>query len=229
MVRKSHGLLKALFIFAALAALAYGSFYLLTRAQRGRIASLEESIVALQEETVPLRFMVGDRADGRLSLRLRLYDIAGVEYASGDYELEGELLFLDFLAAPFGQSWLAFPYRIFTERVAPARGLDLSALVMPGYSSAGTAEASPSTAKDDAGASARGAYPSYPQSHAGGPFDEAGLAELGRLYAALLGGEPVKGSFGNAVHDLAELRRFELGAVYKVVVRKKGGIEVMEE
>ncbi len=213
MAKNSHGFLKALFILGLVAALAYGSFYLLTRAQRGRIASLEESILALQEETVPLRFMVSKRADGRLGLRLRLYDLAGVEYASGDYELEGELLFLDFLAAPYGQAWLAFPYRIFTERVAPAQGLDIAALVMPGAAAGG----------------ARSADPLYPQSHAGGPFDAAGLAELGRLYAALLAGEPVKGSFGNAVHDLAELRRFELGSVYKVVVRKKGGIEVLEE
>jgi hypothetical protein len=92
---------------------------------------------------------------------------------------------------------------------------------MPGYSALGE-----SGAAQDA---ARSSSAFLPLSHAGGPFDEAGLAELGRLYAALLGGEPVKGSFGNAVHDLAELRRFELGAVYKVVVRKKGGIEVMEE
>jgi hypothetical protein len=211
-------------MLALLAALTYGSFYLLTRAQRGRIASMEENILALQDETVPLRFMVSARAEGRLSLRLRLYDLAGVEYASGDYELEGELLFLDFLAAPFGQSWLAFPYRIFTERVAPAQGLDLSALVMPGYSAPG--ESGAAGAAQSGGGSADAFLP---LSHAGGPFDEAGLAELGRLYAALLGGEPVKGSFGNAVHDLAELRRFELGAVYKVVVRKKGGIEVMEE
>ncbi|HAE22612.1 MAG TPA: hypothetical protein DCG47_09870 [Spirochaetaceae bacterium] len=221
MAKKSYGLLKALFLLALLAALAYGSFYLLTRAQRGRIASLEESILALQEETVPLRFMVLKRAEGRLSLRLRLYDLAGAEYASREYELEGELLFLDFLAAPYGQAWLAFPYRIFTERVAPAQGLDLAALVMPGYSPALAAGAAP--------ASARNTSPLYPQSHAGGSFDEAGLAELGRLYAALLDGGQVKGAFGNAVHDLAELRRFELGAVYRVVVRKKGGIEVIEE
>ncbi len=211
MARKSHGFLKALFIIALVAGAAYASFYLLTRAQRGRIAGLEESILALQDETVPLRFMIVKRAEGRLSLRLRLYDLAGGEYASGDYELEGELLFIDFLAAPHGQAWLAFPYRIFTERVAPAQGLDLSALVMPGYTASGAAS------------------PLLPRSHGGGPFDEAGLAELGRLYAALLKGEPIKGSFGNAVHDLAELRRFEPGSVYKLVVRKKGGIEVIEE
>ena len=145
---------------------------------------------------------VTERRDGRLVLRYRLYDLAGEEYAAAELSLQGETLYLDFLALPRGDAWLAFPYRIFTERVAPAAGAPLFDAVMG---------------------------EGRPRSHRGGPFGEAELLELGRLYAAMTAGEPVRGAFGNAVHDLAELRRFELGVVYKVVARKKGGIEILEE
>lgn len=200
--RRGGGVFGPVFILLLLAAAAYGAFSLVTAMQRGRIASLEDAILALQAETVPLRFMVTERSDGRLNLRYRLYDLAGEEYAAAELSLQGETLYLDFLALPRGDAWLAFPYRIFTERVAPAAGAPLSDAVMP---------------------------EGRPMSHRGGPFDDAALLELGRLYAALLSGEPIRGAFGNAVHDLAELRRFELGVVYKVVARKKGGIEIIEE
>lgn len=200
--RRGGGVFVPIFILLLLAAAAYGAFSLVTALQRGRIASLETSILALQAETVPLRFMVTERRDGRLKLRYRLYDLAGEEYEAAELSLQGETLYLDFLALPRGESWLAFPYRIFTERVAPAAGAPLSDAVM---------------------------REGRPRSHRGGPFGEAELLELGRLYAAMIAGEPIRGAFGNAVHDLAELRRFELGVVYKVVARKKGGIEILEE
>lgn len=191
-----------LLVLLLLAAAAYGAFNLVTALQRGRIATLEDSILALQAETVPLRFMVTERRDGRIDLRYRLYDLAGEEYAAAELSLQGETLYLDFLALPRGEAWLAFPSRIFTERVAPADGAPLSDAIL---------------------------QDGRPLSHRGGPFGEAELQELGRLYAALLAGEPIRGAFGNAVHDLAELRRFEPGVVYKVVARKKGGIEILEE
>lgn len=200
--RRGGGVFVPILILLLLAAAAYGAFSLVTALQRGRIASLETSILALQAETVPLRFMVTERRDGRLVLRYRLYDLAGEEYAAAELSLQGETLYLDFLALPRGDAWLAFPYRIFTERVAPAAGAPLSDAVMG---------------------------EGRPRSHRGGPFGEAELLELGRLYAAMTAGETVRGAFGNAVHDLAELRRFELGVVYKVVARKKGGIEILEE
>lgn len=200
--RRRGGVFVPILIALLLAAAAYGAFSLVTALQRRRIASLETSILALQAETVPLRFMVTERGGGRLTLRYRLYDLAGEEYAAAELSLQGETLYLDFLALPRGEAWLAFPYRIFTERVAPAAGAPLSDAVM---------------------------REGKPRSHGGGPFGAAELLELGRLYAALIAGEPVRGAFGNAVHDLAELRRFELGVVYKVVVRKTGGIEILEE
>lgn len=200
--RRRGGVFVPLLVLLLLAAAAYGAFSLVTALQRGRIATLEDSILALQAETVPLRFMVTERRDGRIDLRYRLYDLAGEEYAAAELSLQGETLYLDFLALPRGDAWLAFPYRIFTERVAPAAGAPLFDAVMG---------------------------EGRPRSHRGGPFGEAELLELGRLYAALIAGEPVRSAFGNAVHDLAELRRFELGVVYKVVARKKGGIEILEE
>jgi hypothetical protein len=41
--------------------------------------------------------------------------------------------------------------------------------------------------------------------------------------------ETLKGYFGNLVHDIERMSTFKTGIVYKIVVRAKGGIEVLED
>lgn len=170
--------------------------------QKAKIVSLEAGIVALKSETVPMRFMVSSREGGSLSVRMRFYDLSGVEFASAERVFQGRQLYFDFLVLPFGDSYLGFPFRVFTDAVAAADGFDLGPLVAP------------------SGA---------PLTYRGGLFNEASLAEMGTLHESLRAGQPVKGAFGNAVHDVAELGVFELDTVYRIVLRTKGGIEIMED
>ncbi|TFG84491.1 MAG: hypothetical protein E4H20_03005 [Spirochaetales bacterium] len=202
MARKFPGFLKFLLVLILVAMAGWAGITTILSAQRSRIASLEEGIAALQAETVPVRFMIMGRDSGMLRVRFRFYDLAGDEFASLERELPGDQLFIDFLEAPRGGSWLAFPFRIFTDTVAPVDGLDLFSVVQPA---------------------------DWPRTYAGGSFDADALAELGKLYADLIAGRDVRGSFGNAVHDVAQLRSFTPGLVYRVVVRTKGGIEIIEE
>ncbi len=172
------------------------------RLQRDRMASLEEAIASLQEETVPLRFMVTGRDGSSVSVRMRFYDLAGREFAMVERTVPGSQLYFDFLALPMYGTWLSFPWKLFSDEQAPADGFSLSLVTAPG---------------------------GVPLTYGGGALDAAALRELGSLLAALEAGKPVEGSFGNAVHDVAELGSFETGIVYRVVLRKKGGIEIMEE
>ncbi len=194
--------LKALFLLALVLGIASLGISVIRSMQKAKLASLEDGIAALQEETVPMRFMVLSRNGTTLSVRLKFYNLAGDEFAAMDTELEGEQLYLDFLAVPYGKTWIAFPDRVFTELVAPEAGLDLQPLVAPAMG---------------------------PRTYTGGSLDGRALIEIGTLYSALQSGQPVHGAFGNAVHDIAQLGSFRVGQVYKIVIRKKGGLEILEE
>lgn len=170
--------------------------------QELRIKTLEESLADLQAEYVPLKFMVIARDSNSLTVRFRLYNLAGHELGLVETSLPGRQLFFDFLAAPRQNVWLIFPYRIFTEQMAPEQGTLLDAIVAPA---------------------------GLPLNYSGGAFESEVLIELGDLYRALVRGEAVSGAFGNAVHDVAELSSFSMNVVYKIVARKKGGIEIVED
>ncbi|HAP43909.1 MAG: hypothetical protein A2087_12065 [Spirochaetes bacterium GWD1_61_31] len=184
------------------AILAAGGFYAYTRLQETHIVSLEDSIANLQAEVVPLRFMILSRQADSLTVRIRFYNLAGEEFGMLETTLPGHELFVDFLAAPYRDSWLAFPVLLFTESIAPANGIELKTIVAPN---------------------------GQPLTYSGGAFGEAALGQLAEVYQALLSGQPVKGAFGNAVHDIAELETFSPGLVYKAVIRTKGGIEIIED
>jgi hypothetical protein len=196
------GFIKAVLAIALIAAAAAGILYGLKHIQTLKLRALEDGIAALESETVPLRFKILSR-DGRgVSLRIRLYDLAGKEVGMTEATLPGRQAFFDFLTVSRDGAWLAFPYRLFSEELAPADGIDLSPLVAPA---------------------------GLPLTYGGGSLNAEALEELGAIYGDLLSGKAPRSYFGNAVHDVAELGAFSLDAVYKVVVRKKGGIEIMED
>jgi hypothetical protein len=216
----------SLIILASVAAAAY--FYLekATLMQRERIRALERIEARLTSGTLPLRFMVLSREDGTIRARIRLYDLDGKEVGLVEGSWPGEELCLDFLLVPLGRAvnggkadsgegdaarrWLSFPYRVFTDRVAPASGR----LLFDVYDSSGF----PAIFRGgDLGAEAGSLISSY--------FAKARKAAAEGLPAA---GE-VEGSFGSAVHETASIAAFRIGTIYRVLCRDKGGIEILEE
>lgn len=190
--------------FWALVALLFmfGGLSLLVILQKGRLASLESSIALLKEEQVPLRFKVVARSGGGIELRLKFYDGDGEEIAIADRSLKGESLFLDFVTVPVAGKYLSFPKAVFTEAVPAEEGVSLLGL----YDRGG-----------------------FPQIFARKGMDRKAKDGLTALYLKLKLGLQPGGSFGNAVHDIEEFASFEIGAVYKVVARLKGGLEIMED
>jgi hypothetical protein len=216
--RRGSPLLGALVILASFAAAGYLWLQYASAGQRQRIAYLEGVSARLSSETVPLKFMLLSREGGEIKARIKLYDLSGREIAAMERSWPGSELYVDMLLAPVrsergegdADSWLAFPYRIFTDTVSAASGT----LLFDSYDSGGFPEV------------LRGAAWSAGETAA----IKAAFAGARKLAAAgLPAADSAKGSFGSAVHELPKTARFEPGIVYKVLCRVKGGVEIMED
>jgi len=170
--------------------------------QKAQIARLEESIQSLKEEIVPIRFMVMEREKNSIKARVRLYDLEGNEVDLLEMTWPGTELSFDFSVVSVAGRYLAFPKRIFTDRLAPSSGTNL----YPRYD--------------------RGGFPAIFE---GGNFSAYSRKKLMDLFRMLKEDGDPSGSFGSVVHDIARLAAFEPGIVYRVVSRSKGGIEILEE
>lgn len=186
--------------------------------QRVQIVYLEGLQTRLRSETVPLKFMVESREGGEIKAKIKLYDLTGRELSSMEKSWPGSALYVDMLLFPVrgdrprgdADSYLAFPYRVFTDKVSPASG----SLLFDSYDADG-----------------------FPEIFAGvswTPKEKKAIASVfssarRKAAAGLPAAGDVKGSFGSAVHEASSLSSFEEGVVYKVVCRVKGGVEIVEE
>jgi hypothetical protein len=189
------------------------------RLQKHRIDYLENLSARLRSETVPVRLMVVSRDNGRVRARLKLYDLSGREVSTIEKSWPGAELYVDMLLLPFSSesgdaekadSWLALPYRVFTDGIGAASGT----LLFDAYDSGGFPEV------------LRGVAWSARE----GVAIKAAYAKARKLAAqGLPVSDSAEGGYGSAVHEVAKLAGFEPGSVYKVVCRVKGGIEILEE
>jgi hypothetical protein len=214
--RRGSPVLGALLFLATIAAAGYFWFQAADSAQRKKIAYLEDLSTRLRSETVPLKFMVLSREGGEIRARLRLYDLKGSEVAALEKSWPGAELYVDMLLIPMRtgsgkpDSWIAFPYRVFTDKLAAASGL----LLFDAYD--------------------EGGFPGVLGGIEWSPEEKAVLvAAFASARKSAAAGLPAtgaaKGAFGSAVHEVSSLSKFEEGVVYKVVCRVKGGTEIMED
>jgi len=216
--RQGSPLIGALLILASFAAAGYFWFRGSVSSQRQRITYLEGLSTRLRAETIPLKFMVISRDGGEIRARVKIYDLAGREVAALEKAWPGSQLYIDILLFPIrsekdagnADSWLAFPYRIFTDKLPASSGTILF------------------DAYDDGG---------FPEVLGGMDLSAGERAAVISSFAAARrsagAGSPAtegaKGAFGSAVHEVSELSRFEVGTVYRVICRIKGGVEIMED
>ncbi len=186
--------------------------------QKTEIARLEQLAERLRSETVPLKFMIVKKSESDITVRLRLYDLAGGEISIVERTLPGRSIFIDMLLVPLvspgggmasQRSYLAFPYRIFTDTTSPASGT----LLFDAYDRKG-----------------------FPRVLDGVQWTSAERAAIvsafGAVRAEAAKGEPASaaaGAFGSAVHESLDFSRFDEGVVYKVVCRLRGGVEILED
>ncbi len=216
--RRGSPLIGALLVLASFAAGGYFWFQYSAASQKQKITRLEELSARLRSETVPLKFMVLSRDGGEIRARIRMYDLSGREIAVLERSWPGSELYIDILLLPFrsenvgvkADSWLALPYRIFTDRLAASSG----SVLFEAYD--------------------RGGFPEVLGGIGLSPGERADIvSSFASARESAAGGSPAtaaaKGAFGSAVHEVSELSRLEPGIVYKVVCRIKGGVEIMED
>ncbi|MDR1429142.1 MAG: hypothetical protein LBI85_02540 [Spirochaetaceae bacterium] len=172
------------------------------------IQSLEERLSVLTETTAPLKFMVLSREQGTISARFRFYDTGGKELASFEQSWPGGELTLDSIIIPAGTRFLAFPCRIFTDAVAPGEGT----VIFDFYDRDG-----------------------FPAIYDDPSLDETLRHDLEVFFARARtaadysdDSEPEPGVYGNAVHDLQHLARFEPGVIYTLEYHASGAVEIRE-
>jgi len=194
--------LKIWFVALLSILVVFGGLSLLVIQQKLRLRGLESSIAALKEEYIPLRFQVMARSGGGIETKMKFFDAEGKLISVAEHSMKGESFFLDFVSVPVGKSHLAFPKAAFTEAI-PA---ELGASLFSYYDKDG-----------------------FPEIFAAQGLDQRTRDSLTALFFKLKLGQQPGSSFGNAVHDIKEFKTFELGTVYKVVTRQKGGIEIVED
>jgi len=173
--------------------------------QESKIAKLQAKIDQLKSETVPMKFVILERSNGNIKFIVKFLNTKGENIAKDTMMLKGSELSFDFYSIPISSDhFIAFPYKIFTDEIAPKDGI----LLFDYYDNN-----------------------NFPEIYKDDKMDKDVKEGLTVLFGLLKQGREteIEGNFGNMVHDLKNIRQFRTDEVYKIVSRTKGGIEVMRD
>ncbi len=201
---KGKILIIILIIGVIAAATYYGKDYLIPQ-QEKKIAKLEDKVNFLKKETVPMRFKILKKDTTDISFAVKFYDQDSVEFTSDTISLQGQELSFDFNVVPIKKDYnIAFPVKIFTNKIPAKNGLSLFKYY------------------DDHG---------FPQTMTTNGGDEEYIDLMTELFGKIKEGktEDIKGIYGSMVQDIAKLNEFQVNHIYKIVIHTKGGIEVTED
>ncbi len=171
------------------------------RQQQTKISNLTEILGHLKRENRPLAFMVSARTDSTVSVNLKFYDLNKKEVASVSETLKGSELFFDFESYKTDSLYLAFPSKLFTNYIPAEKGISLFHF----YDKAGL----PLIYSSD-----------------GVSIDYQNAFK--KIFKEVKDSLNTDKSFGNAVHDIENLKHFEIGQEYEIITHTKGGIEIIE-
>lgn len=168
-----------------------------------KVENLEKELIKLMSVHTPLKFKIYDKKGDSLFIKVKYYDLENNEIANKNYKIKGKELAFDFYVFTHKSENYAFPYSIFTDQVAPKKGLNIA----KDYNSNG-----------------------FPQIFYFKNIEKKHFEFLLQKYEQILGKNLTFGNdFGNTLHDVKELKQFEINVVYKFIVHSKGGIEVLED
>jgi len=199
--------MKKLFIFILIAgvvtALFFGYFKCIAK-QEEKIKMLEAKISLLKETQTPIRFKILEKTADSIILSARFYNADDKEINKLETTIAGQELSFDFYVVPVKDRYIAFPYKIFSNQIAAANGLELYDF----YDKEG--------------------FPGVFDSKDIDPDINQGLKEMfQKIKTGQL--DSLQSYFGNMVHDIQEFKLFVPQTVYSIVTHTKGGIEIIEE
>ena len=172
--------------------------------QEKEIKQLEDNIALLKEQNTPLKFKIIEKTDDSISLVVKFYNADNKEINKLEQKLQGQELSFDFYVVPVKDHYVAFPSKIFTDKMAADDGI----VLYDYYNQEG--------------------YPAIFNSKDINPDLYEGLKGV---YQKVKAGQldSLNNHFGNMVHDIKEFKSFLPENVYSIISHTKGGIEIIEE
>ena len=207
-MKKNNFLKKSLILLGVAGVVSSGVYFypVLLDYQKTRIESLQTEISALKEELVPVRFKIIEKTDSSVTVEMRFYDADNKEISIKKLKLNGTELTFDFNVVKMknnrkSDSYLFFPIKVFTDRIPPADGVEIS-----------------------------GEYNKneFPAIYDGSGLSENDRKVVTDLYKIILEKEPIIiEHFGSAVHDLKTISELKTGFIYRLVCHQSsGGMEI---
>lgn len=172
--------------------------------QEKKIEDLEKKILSLKSDISFVQFLVVEKNKSKetISVIFKLFDLDGNEISNFKDELKGTELFIDFQFVKIASSYLAFPFRYFTEQQAPINGKKF----YPYYDE-----------KD---------FPKIYSSKS--KTSQLSKDLLASIFSKLKQPEENVSEFGSAVHEINSISDFSIGIPYKIIYHpQKGGIEII--
>jgi hypothetical protein len=199
--------MKKFIIFLILVVIIGGSIFgymTCTQKQEEKIKMLEDKIALLKETHTPLRFKILEKTDDSVNLAVKFYNANDEEINKFEIKLAGQELSFDFYVVPVKDRYLAFPYKIFSNKIAAADGH----LLYSYYD------------KED-----------FPEVFNTKDMDVELYRGLQDVFGKIKTGQldSLNHYFGNMVHDIQEFKSFIPQTPYSIVTHTKGGIEIIEE
>ena len=172
--------------------------------QKNKIKQLEDNIALLKEENTPVKFKILEKTADSISLVVKFYNADNKEINKIEQKLYGQELSFDFYVVPVKDRYVAFPAKIFTDKMAADNGI-----ILYDYYN----------------------LEDYPAVFYSKDINADLYEGLKDVYQKVKAGQldSLNEHFGNMVHDIKEFKSFLPENVYTVVTHTKGGIEIIEE
>lgn len=198
---------KIFFIICLILVIISGVLICCTHKQKEKIASLESSINELKKEILISTFVITQKTESEVSMKIRLYDYSGKEVCTFPVKIPGTQIYFDTELVKYEEKgyYLAFPSKIYSDKVPPGEGVSLYEF----YTGKGN----------------------FPLNYSNSPFDnEEEKGFITYIFDSVKQGRNInRKSFGSSVHEPVFLPGFIINQPYSVIYRPlKGGIELME-
>lgn len=184
----------------------FGIFKYLSFSQSERIALLEEKISLLKVENTPVKFKILSKNNGKIKVAVKFYDSQSTPVTINRFveTFEGNELSFDFLVLQVKDTKLIFPYKVYTDKIAPDKGMNITEQ----YNKSG-----------------------FPQVFYYEGIDPELKMLLSEVFTKIKSEdlEADDDYFGSMIHDISGFKEYKVGTIYKIVAHTKGGIEVMED
>jgi len=178
-------------------------FDILNTGQQKKIELLEQKISLLKKENIPLRFKITDREDDKITLVMKFYDAEDNVVKRVTQEIEGREVHFDFLIFKIKDQNLIFPYKIYSDLIAPDNGI----IITEHYT-----------------------VDEFPQIFFYKDMDKELKEFMTEIFNKIKNNnyDSKDNYFGSAVHDIPEFMSFKTNKIYSIVTRTKGGIEIIQ-